>query len=65
MGDLWLKPGQYSVDVFLCRAGILDAWEGATAFEVRPDLPYPELVPIEATSGGIVLADFRYEREDG
>jgi lipopolysaccharide transport system ATP-binding protein len=40
---LWLRPGRYSVDVFVCRAGILDSWEGAASFEILPDLPYPEI----------------------
>ena len=39
----WLKPGRYTVDVFVCQAGILDAWEGADAFEVLPDLPVPRV----------------------
>lgn len=58
--DLWLRPGRYSVDVFLCRAGILDAWEGAATFEILPDLPYPEMASEEATAGGMVLTDFTY-----
>jgi lipopolysaccharide transport system ATP-binding protein len=59
--DLWLKPGRYSVDVFVCRAGVLDAWEGAATFEILPDLPYPEVSSEEAIAGGMVLTDFRYE----
>src|SRR5690606_34306798 len=39
--DLWLKPGRYTYDLYLCKAGILDAWEGAGAFEVLPKAPYP------------------------
>jgi lipopolysaccharide transport system ATP-binding protein len=57
---LWLRPGRYTVDVFVCRTGILDAWEGAAAFEVLPDLPYPHFADAEATAGGIVLTDFTY-----
>ncbi|WP_228479421.1 polysaccharide ABC transporter ATP-binding protein [Microbacterium atlanticum] len=57
---LWLRPGRYSVDVFVCRAGILDAWEAAASFEILPDLPYPEFSDPEATAGGAVLSDFTY-----
>jgi len=59
----WLKPGRYTVDVFVCQAGILDSWEGAAAFEVLPHNPYPELAGDEAVSSGLVLADFSYESE--
>ncbi|WP_166850184.1 ABC transporter ATP-binding protein [Isoptericola sp. BMS4] len=58
---LWLRPGRYTVDLYLCAAGILDAWEGAAAFEVLPVTPYPELTSDEAMSHGAVLADFDYE----
>jgi lipopolysaccharide transport system ATP-binding protein len=57
---LWLRPGRYSVDVFVCRAGILDAWEGAASFEILPDLPYPQFADAEAIAGGVVLTDFAY-----
>lgn len=59
--DLWLKPGQYTVDVFACQAGVLDAWEGAWRFEVLPDLPYPEFTESSGTEKGLVFADFAYE----
>ena len=62
VGGLWFAPGRYLVDVFLCRAGILDAWEGATSFEVLPELPYPESMNDEAISGSLVLSDFTFER---
>jgi len=57
---LWLRPGRYSVDVFVCRAGILDAWEAAASFEILPDLPYPQFTDSEAITGGAVLTDFSY-----
>jgi lipopolysaccharide transport system ATP-binding protein len=57
---LWLRPGRYTVDVYVCRSGILDSWEGAASFEILPDLPYPEGADGESTSGGIVLTDFTY-----
>lgn len=60
--DLWLKPGRYTFDLYLCKAGILDAWEGAGSFDVLPVSPYPELSSDETTAHGMVLADFSYEK---
>jgi lipopolysaccharide transport system ATP-binding protein len=59
--DLWLKPGQYTVDFYVCQAGILDAWEGAWRFEVLPDLPYPEFTESSSTEKGLVFVNFDYE----
>jgi len=59
--DLWLKPGQYTVDVYACQAGVLDAWEGAWRFEVLPDLPYPEFTEQSSTEKGMVFVNFDYE----
>ncbi|MFD4994034.1 ABC transporter ATP-binding protein [Cellulosimicrobium cellulans] len=59
--DLWLKPGQYTVDVYACQAGVLDAWEGAWRFEVLPDLPYPEFTESSGTEKGMVFVNFDYE----
>ncbi|MGM7423901.1 ABC transporter ATP-binding protein [Cellulosimicrobium sp. ES-005] len=59
--DLWLKPGQYTVDVYACQAGVLDAWEGAWRFEVLPDLPYPEFTEASSTEKGMVFVNFEYE----
>jgi lipopolysaccharide transport system ATP-binding protein len=56
----WLQPGQYTVDLFLCRTGILDQWEGAVAFEVLPIMPYPNDMGAEGSSRGIVLPQFSY-----
>jgi lipopolysaccharide transport system ATP-binding protein len=58
----WLKPGRYTIDVFLCRAGIIDAWQGAAVFEVLPHNPYPDLAGADAIAAGIILPDFAYER---
>lgn len=57
----WLRPGRYSVDVFVCRMGVLDAWEGAAIFDVLPELPYAESFNDEAIQGALVLAEFDYE----
>lgn len=62
VSGLWFTPGRYTIDVFLCRMGILDAWEAAAAFEVLPDLPYPESLNDEAIAGSLVLSNFSYER---
>lgn len=59
--DLWLKPGQYTVDFYICQAGVLDAWEGAWRFEVLPDLPYPEFTESSGTEKGLVFVNFDYE----
>lgn len=59
--DLMLRPGRYSVDVFLCAVGVMDAWEGAAVFEILPTLPYPESATEDAWSHGTVLCDFRYQ----
>jgi lipopolysaccharide transport system ATP-binding protein len=58
----WLKPGEYSVDLFVCSSGVLDAFEGAARFEIHPVLPYPAAVSDEGLDAGLVLADFDYER---
>lgn len=61
VADLWLRPGRYSVDVFLCNMGVLDSWEGAGAFEVLPGLPYAEYASDDAFAATPVLADFVYD----
>lgn len=58
----WLKPGEYSVDLFVCSSGVLDSFEGAGRFEIHPVLPYPQAVSDEGLDAGLVLADFDYER---
>lgn len=62
VSGVWFRPGRYTVDVFVCAMGILDAWEGAATFEVLPELPYPETFNDEAISGALVLSDFTYQR---
>lgn len=57
----WLKPGSYRVDFFVCAAGILDRWEQACPLEVIPLLPYPSAGNEEATSQGVIFADFGYQ----
>ncbi|MEO7123341.1 MAG: polysaccharide ABC transporter ATP-binding protein [Lacisediminihabitans sp.] len=61
--SLWFKPGRYTVDLFICQAGILDTWEAADVFEVLPSTPYSEFTSDDSISHGLVLADFHYEVE--
>ncbi len=57
----WLRPGRYTVDLFLCKTGILDAWEGACTFQVLPMLPYPQATSTEGSERGVVFSDFDYK----
>jgi lipopolysaccharide transport system ATP-binding protein len=59
---LWLKPGRYAVDMFVCQSGVLDSYEAAGRFEVLPHLPYPGLADADGTSQGVIYTDFEYER---
>ena len=61
----WFKPGSYRVDLFICSAGVLDAYEQACQIEVIPLLPYSETGNDEATRGGVVFGDFTFERTEG
>jgi lipopolysaccharide transport system ATP-binding protein len=56
----WLKPGSYRVDLYVCSSGILDWFEQACYLHVIPLLPYPAAGNAEATSNGVVFADFSY-----
>jgi lipopolysaccharide transport system ATP-binding protein len=58
----WLKPGRYTVDMFLCKTGALDVWVGAAMFTVLPVLPYPEAGADQTIRRGVVLSDFDYSR---
>jgi lipopolysaccharide transport system ATP-binding protein len=58
---IWLRPGRYSLDLYLCsQAGIIDIHERAAEFEVSPLLPYPQSVSPDATAGALVLTDFTW-----
>ncbi len=60
----WLKPGRYTVDLYLCSsAGIIDCVERAAVFEVSPLLPYPQPASPDATAVALVLADFSWQLE--
>jgi len=56
----WLRPGRYTVNLYICAAGIIDIYEPAIAFDVAPFLPYSYSAGADATAHGIVLADFSY-----
>jgi lipopolysaccharide transport system ATP-binding protein len=57
----WLKPGNYRVDLFICSAGIQDLHEDACRLNVIPLLPYPAAGNEEATTNGLVYADYEYQ----
>ncbi|MDE9364301.1 polysaccharide ABC transporter ATP-binding protein [Luteipulveratus sp. YIM 133132] len=57
----WLKPGRYTVDLYLCKTGILDAWEGSCTFTVLPVLPYPDAASADGSEKGVVFGDFVYD----
>ncbi len=56
----WLRPGEYRVDMFVCQAGIIDAFEHACHLNILPLLPYAVTDNTEATAHGVVFADFAY-----
>jgi lipopolysaccharide transport system ATP-binding protein len=61
----WLKPGQYSIDGFICTPSaspIVDRFDSAAGFHVGPTLPYPEASPADALGQCAVLPDFQWER---
>ncbi|MBS1846962.1 MAG: ABC transporter ATP-binding protein [Actinobacteria bacterium] len=54
----WLQPGDYSVDLFLCNAGVLDAFERALSFTVRPGYPYRGGASDALVQRDLVVPDF-------
>lgn len=56
----WLKPGTYTMDLFLCQAGVLDEWTASCSFTVIPVLPYGATAPLDGIEKGIILANFDY-----
>jgi len=61
IGTPWLKPGRYTVDLYACKSGVLDAWEGSAQFEILPLLPYPTATSNDGTENGVVFSDFSYK----
>lgn len=62
IGSPWLRPGTYTVDTFICKSGVMDAWTGACSFQVLPILPYPHATSADGIDRGLVLGDFSYGR---
>ena len=61
---LWLKPGQYTLDLYVCApSGIVDRVEAAAEFEISEVLPYPQPASADSTAGGVVLADYSWQLE--
>ncbi len=56
----WLKPGDYSIDLFVVdgHVGVVDRFERACQFQVLPVMPYPHTAPEAAMSSGTVLGRF-------
>lgn len=64
INDLWLKPGLYTLDLYICSpSGIIDRVESAAEFEVSQVLPYPQSAPGDATAAGVVFSDFSWHFE--
>ena len=59
----WLKPGAYTVDLFLYAGGqATDIWEQACHFQVLPVTPYPHPTTPDGTDHGVVYPDFDYHQ---
>ncbi len=59
----WLKPGAYTVDLFLYAGGhATDIWEQACHFQVLPVTPYPHPTTPDGTDHGVVFPDFDYSQ---
>ncbi|MGO8873972.1 MAG: polysaccharide ABC transporter ATP-binding protein [Acidimicrobiales bacterium] len=57
----WLKPGAYTVDLFLHAGGRdTDIWEQACHFQVLPVSPYSHATTPDGTDHGVVFPDFDY-----
>jgi lipopolysaccharide transport system ATP-binding protein len=59
----WLKPGEYSIDLFLVHGmiGVLDCFEKACRFQVLPILPYGFPGPESSITSGAVLGHFTWK----
>jgi lipopolysaccharide transport system ATP-binding protein len=57
----WLKPGAYTVDLFIHAGGRrADIWEQACHFQVLPISPYAHATTPDGTDRGVVFPDFDY-----
>jgi lipopolysaccharide transport system ATP-binding protein len=57
----WLKPGCYSLDLFLCSNGIVDHWENACTITISPLIPYRNSISADGVARGLVFGDFAWE----
>ncbi len=57
----WLRPGDYTVDVAVCNAGVYDEVYQACTFTVLPALPYPSPPSTEVIDRDLVLPDYAFE----
>ncbi len=60
----WLKPGTYTVDLFICAPMMVDQWERACYLEVSSLLPYQYSVGEDAIQKGHVIAKFNWLSAD-
>jgi lipopolysaccharide transport system ATP-binding protein len=59
----WLKPGAYTVDLFVYAGGrATDIWEQACHFQILPVTPYPAPTTPDGTDRGVVFPDFDYSQ---
>ncbi len=58
----WLKPGAYTLDIFVCNAGVVDQYSEAAHFKVHPNLPYRYSASEDAWANTLVFADFDWEQ---
>jgi len=58
--SLWLKPGRYRVDMYVCVHGFVDIFEGACEFMISPKLPYPNTIAADGIAKGVLLSEFSW-----
>ncbi len=56
----WLKPGTYSLDLFLCGSTMVDRWENACSISVSPLMPYSHSISQDGLDRGLVFGDFAW-----
>jgi lipopolysaccharide transport system ATP-binding protein len=57
----WLHPGEYIADIYACNAGVLDVYESACRFTVRPGYPYSAGISDDLARRDLVAPDFAFE----
>jgi hypothetical protein len=51
------------VDLFACRAGIIDGYESACTLNISPVLPYDHPASEDGVGYGTVLSDFQWSTQ--